>query len=197
MNLYLDIDGVTNPVGLPADLTALTPWTWTDRGLLAHAYAPAEMGDWLRSLNVPIVWATTWCKIPEHLTAYADALDVPHDLRLDLHDDDDHHVSCGKRSAMMRWIEGRPPAETVGVWVDDWMTPADAVWAWQHGIVSVRTDTRRGLASPRVRRVIEKALACKCPCLEHEHCGPQFSTAFGWCWSCFYTTKCHTRQQPG
>jgi hypothetical protein len=171
--LYLDIDGVCNPFNDPSNLLKLTPgWDWHGTAIGAFGvYACPQLGEWLRSLDVTIVWATTWCATPEALTAYADTMGLPHDQRLDLppppdHDEDDvdwpnddtfadEDDTCGKREGMKLWVADHP--DHAGVWVDDMMTRQDASWADQHGIIAVQAHGARGLASPKLRDAIEIA----------------------------------------
>lgn len=162
--LFLDVDGVVNVVSRPEALNH-DVWTWTRVGH-GGAFVPIttspQLGAWLNQLDATIVWATTWCQMPDQLAALtawlgitADTVDP--DLFAWNQGDEDHRSTCGKLNAVRDWVF-RHPAFDRGVWVDDELTGRDAAWAVQNRIAPVHARSHLGLSDPAIREIVEAQL---------------------------------------
>jgi hypothetical protein len=123
--MFLDVDGVLNPDdddGFPTSW----PGSWRCMGSPsgARVWLSAEQGAALRSLEVDIVWATSWGHSPDDLEWLAEELGFPYGMpRLEWRPYEDMGTeSCGKQPGVERFLAGtRRPA----VWVDDCLGPGD------------------------------------------------------------------------
>ncbi|MGY0055904.1 HAD domain-containing protein [Streptomyces sp. LZ34] len=153
--LFLDIDGVLNPV-LPAD--GFTAYDVLDFTVLLSA----RHADWLRELSAvyELVWATTWehdanrhiaplLELPQlpvvEFTGYRARPDDPKLPVLDL-------FAGRKWAPILRFAEGRPFA-----WVDD-VIPERLVRRarWRRDRLLFPVDPAHGLGREHIDRLLER-----------------------------------------
>jgi hypothetical protein len=163
--LYLDVDGVLNPLGPSDPARFVRHETGDGPAVRLHP----EHGDWLRELSAryELVWATTWehlanerlgplLGLPElpvvEFSAYRRRRDDPRFGILEL-------FEARKWAPILRHADGRPFA-----WVDDVIPRRVRRQAWPYrGILLVPVDPGDGLTRRHVNRLLAWPRAASVP----------------------------------
>ena len=164
--LFLDVDGVLNPVSPGSD----GDWVVREDIGLYGVWTSATLGRWLNDLienDVQIVWATTWIFLPDDLDALAASLglhaDLPRIDDIDWDADDLSFAESGKRPGIKRFLARHDidPRVIPVVWADDDLGDRDLRYARSAGIHAIKVPPQRGLDDAAQRRRIEDALRCQ------------------------------------
>ena len=161
--LFLDVDGVLNPMATNAEAKRLDP-TFTARLIAPYEVWVSEyQAKWLQDLlaqGVTIVWATTWVESEAMLAELAGFYGLPTDMPRIYGLDFTDVGNCGKMDGVQEWLteNGVNPRNEPCVWVDDMLGNNDRLWAWSRNIFPVTTDDRVGIADHRIIAAIEAGL---------------------------------------
>jgi hypothetical protein len=167
--LFLDVDGVINPI----DWVDQPGW----RRVVINGYrvwVGEPLSAWLNDLlaqGIQIVWATTWITDDEMLDELATHWQLPLDLPRISHiawsPTDESRQDCGKRPGVSEYLETHSidPTVTPVAWVDDMIGPGDQRYANATGIHAVPIEPSVGLSSGKWREQVEQILGVKRPTL--------------------------------
>ena len=142
--LFLDVDGVLIPFGLPPGQYPTYPGPRDDGSSPLLARLNPEHGGWLLALPCELVWATAWeHEANERVAPWIGLPQLPV-VVFPPDDEEDERIGLHyKTRALIEWAAGRPFA-----WVDDELTDIDREWARAHhpgAALLHRADPRYGL----------------------------------------------------
>lgn len=171
--LFLDVDGVINPLKKKASYGEISvlPETFTDTVMagISVVYSPPIKAfvNEILDAGYELVWATTWCMIPESLAEYAELYGLPWDKKItqsyrELSDSGIliPYGECGKLQGIQLWCEQNDVQLGTDkiIWIDDDMGDADVKWAKPLNICAVRPNSMSGLrdvnAITKIRKYI-------------------------------------------
>ena len=143
--LFLDVDGVLIPFGLPPEQYRTYPGPRDGDSSPLLARLNPEHGAWLLALPCELVWATAWeHEANERVAPWIGLPQLP--VVVFPPDDDEEDERTGlhyKTRTLIEWAAGRP-----FIWVDDEITDIDQEWvrACHPGPALLHhTDPRHGL----------------------------------------------------